>query len=81
MQPEIITQLIKSYLPDSEVNVTGDDGSHFEAIIVSESFANKRPLQRQQLVYQALGEHITNGDIHAISMKTYTLAEWDQYHG
>ena len=38
MNASIIKQLIESGLPDSDVVVEGDDGTHFNAYIVSESF-------------------------------------------
>ena len=41
---------------------------------VSEEFAGKRPLQRHQLVYSALGDKM-GGDIHALSIKALTPEE------
>jgi acid stress-induced BolA-like protein IbaG/YrbA len=51
------------------------DGTHFEAVIVSEAFAGKNRVQRHQLVYQTLGDRMRE-EIHALSMKTYTPQEW-----
>jgi acid stress-induced BolA-like protein IbaG/YrbA len=51
------------------------DGAHFEAVIVSPAFEGKRLVQRHQLVNQALGTQMGN-EIHALSMKTLTPAEW-----
>ena len=56
------------------LTVTGD-GQHFEAVVVSEEFTGLNRIQRQQLVYKTLGERMT-GEIHALSMKTYTQEEW-----
>jgi acid stress-induced BolA-like protein IbaG/YrbA len=47
---------------------------HFEALIVSDTFAGKRLLQRHQLVYAALGDRMRE-EIHALSMRTLTPEE------
>lgn len=52
------------------------DGRHWFATIVSAEFEGKRLLQRQRLVYATLGERIKTDEVHALSMKTYTPAEW-----
>jgi acid stress-induced BolA-like protein IbaG/YrbA len=75
MQTEEIKQLIESGIPGCEAIVSGD-GSHFEAIVVGEVFAGKSMLEQQKLVYATLGEHITSGAIHALSIKAYTPEEW-----
>ena len=35
--------------------VQGDDGQHFQAVVVSPLFAGKTRVQQHQQVYQALG--------------------------
>jgi BolA protein len=52
-----------------------DGGGHFRAVVVSMQFEGKAPVQRQRLVYEAL-DTAMGGDIHALSMKTLTPAEW-----
>jgi acid stress-induced BolA-like protein IbaG/YrbA len=43
---------------------------------VSAEFEGKRLIQRHQKVYATLGEKIKTDEVHALSMKTYTPAEW-----
>ena len=52
-----------------------EGGGHFRAVVVSTRFENEGPVQRQRLVYAAL-EKIMGSEIHALSMKTLTPAEW-----
>ena len=73
--PESIRLNISQGLPTEHLSVLGDDGTHFEAVIVSEVFAGKNRVQRHQLVYQTLGDRM-RAEIHALSMKTYTPQEW-----
>ena len=42
-------------------------GGHFKVTLVSKAFVEKKPLQRHQMIYQALGDLMTT-HIHAISM-------------
>lgn len=72
--PEQIQTYIADGLPCEHVEVQGD-GAHFEAIIVSAAFEGKRPIARHQLVYAALGDRM-KAEIHALSMRTLTPAEY-----
>lgn len=73
--PESIQHNIAQGMATEYLKVAGDDGTHFEAVIVSEAFAGKSRVQRHQLVYQTLGDRMRE-EIHALSMKTYTPQEW-----
>jgi len=64
-----IAQIIRTGLPDAEVDVNGSDGVHFEAVVRSASFAGKSTLQRHRLVYATLGELMGN-EIHALGLRT-----------
>ena len=72
--PDTVRQYIADNLDCEELQVAGD-GSHFEALIVSQAFEGKRLIARHQLVYAALGERM-KAEIHALSMRTLTPAEY-----
>ena len=74
--PESIQKDIEQGMKTSYLKVIGD-GQHFEAVIVSEEFAGLSRIQRQQRVNKTLGDRMT-GDIHALSMKTFTPQEWQE---
>jgi len=57
------------------IKVLGDDGTHFEAVIVSAEFEGKNMIQQHQLVYAALGDRM-RAEIHALSMQTMTPEKW-----
>ena len=69
---------VKSYiaagLACEHLAVEGD-GRHFFATIVSAEFEGAQRVARHQRVYAALGERMRE-QIHALSMKTLTPAEW-----
>jgi acid stress-induced BolA-like protein IbaG/YrbA len=64
-----IQQLIEAGLPGARVTVTGDDGQHFEAEVISAAFAGKLPLQQHRMVYATLGERMGR-EIHALKLTT-----------
>lgn len=74
MNSQEIAALISQELPAARIEVESDDDTHFAALVVSEAFEGLRPLQRHQLVYQALGVRM-GGEIHALSIRALTPAE------
>ena len=70
-----VREYIMQGLPCEHVTVLGEDGQHFEAVIVSAQFVGKSMVQQHQLVYQALGSRMQQ-EIHALSMRTFTPDAW-----
>lgn len=76
MTNDEVKALIEAGIENAEVTVNGD-GSHFEAIVVAEVFADMRPVKRQQTVYSTVNEQIGSGAIHALTIKAFTASEWE----
>ena len=74
MDANFIQKLIEDGLPGARAQVQGDDGVHFEALVVCDAFAGKLPLARHRMVYATLGERM-GGEIHALALRTLTPAE------
>lgn len=74
MDATAIQKLIEDGLPGARADVLGDDGVHFEAVVVCEAFKGKLPLARHRMVYATLGE-LMGGAIHALSLRTLTPEE------
>ena len=75
MTAEELQSLIAAGLPCEHLEVSGD-GRHWSALIVSPAFEGRRAIQRHQMVYATLGQRIHTDEVHALSMKTLTPAEW-----
>jgi acid stress-induced BolA-like protein IbaG/YrbA len=69
-----VQRFIAQGLACEHLEVEGD-GQHFFATIVSAEFEGASRIKRHQRVYQALGDRMRQ-QIHALSMKTLTPAEW-----
>ncbi|MDC6484744.1 BolA/IbaG family iron-sulfur metabolism protein [Methylophilaceae bacterium] len=73
--PSQIESIIAKNLDCVFIQVKGDDGTHFEAIIVSSLFIDKSMIKQHQIVYEALGDMMKQ-EIHALSIKTLTPDQW-----
>lgn len=79
MDANRIKELIEDALPEADVVVTTrsdlPEDDHYEALVVSPAFEDESLVGQHQLVYEALGEHMTR-DIHALELTTYTPMEY-----
>lgn len=81
MDPQEIKDMIEAGIPGCTAIVNGDDGSHFDAIVVAEEFDGQSLVNKQRMVYGTLGDSITSGRLHALSIKAYTPAQWAEQQG
>lgn len=67
-----IADLIRDSFPNATVNVQGDDGAHFAAEVIDESFRGLNRVQQQRAVYAALKGAMdgNNGALHALALTT-----------
>ena len=79
MTADELRSIIQAGLTCDHCTLEGD-GRHWYATIVSAEFEGKRAVQRHKLVYATLGAKIQTDEVHALSMKTLTPAEW-KAHG
>jgi acid stress-induced BolA-like protein IbaG/YrbA len=70
-----VKAILDAALSLDELHVKGD-GSHFEVVAVAEMFDGMSRVKKQQTIYGPLMEHIARNDIHAVSIKAMTPAEW-----
>lgn len=77
MDANLIKSRLESGLPDAEVQVDLQ-GNKAQVIVATDAFIGKRAVQKQQMVYQCLNDLIASGELHAVSMQTFTRDEWAQ---
>ncbi|MGI3184581.1 BolA/IbaG family iron-sulfur metabolism protein [Nioella aestuarii] len=67
-----IEDLIRESLPNAKIIVEGDDGVHFAAQVVDESFKGMNRVQQQRVVYAALKGKMdgAKGEVHALALTT-----------
>ena len=78
---EYIKAVIQKNMECNFIEIKGDDGSHFEATIVSDIFEGLTKVMQHQKVYDAL-DGMMKQELHALSIKTYTASQWGKIqHG
>ncbi len=67
-----IEDLLRDSFPEAKITVEGDDGAHFAAMVVDESFRGKNRVQQQRAVYAALKGAMDgpSGAVHALALTT-----------
>ena len=78
ISPQQVEEMIKTQIPDAQVQVqdlTGG-GDHYQVIVVSSQFEGKGLVQQHELIYGALQQAMSSEAIHALALKTYTPQAW-----
>ncbi len=75
MTPQEIKQLVEASINAQTVEVSGE-GTMFDVTVVSNDFEGKLPVKKQQMVYASVNDKISSGEIHALTIKTFTEKEW-----
>ncbi|WP_102109891.1 BolA/IbaG family iron-sulfur metabolism protein [Oceaniglobus roseus] len=72
IQASDIEALIRERFPDAKITVEGDDGAHFAALVVDESFRGMNRVQQQRAVFAALKGKMdgSHGELHALALTT-----------
>lgn len=83
MDPREIEALVRAALPGARVQVedTVGDGHHFQAIVVAEQFQGLPLIKQHRLVNEALKAYLQDGRLHALALRTFTPAQWEQLQG
>jgi acid stress-induced BolA-like protein IbaG/YrbA len=67
-----IEEMIREAFPKARIHVEGDDGAHFAAEVIDESFRGQNRVQQQRAVYAALKGKMdgSQGELHALALTT-----------
>ena len=78
MNPQELKQKIENLAPETKVEVIDLTGTqdHYEANIVSPVFDGKTAMEQHRLVYDLLDQELKSGEVHALSLKTYSPSEF-----
>lgn len=71
MKSEDIEAMIRTALPDAQVEITdlAGDGDHYSAHVISGTFKGKTRVAQHKMVYEALGGRM-GGELHALQLTT-----------
>jgi acid stress-induced BolA-like protein IbaG/YrbA len=72
---------IETLHPGTLAQVTDLTGTqdHWQVTIVSQAFEGKSMIEQQRLVMAILKSEIDSNEVHALTMKTYTPAQYEKF--
>jgi len=80
ISPDEIKSTLSKALPVSVIetqDLTGG-GDHWQVIIVSAAFEGKGLVEQHRMVNEVLKDPLADQRIHALSLKTYSPAQWEK---
>ena len=80
MKIEEVKALLETNLDGCDIFVEGG-GNSFQITAIGSLFEGLNAVKKQQRVYAVLNEKIVEGTIHAVTIKTFTQAEWAAQQG
>jgi acid stress-induced BolA-like protein IbaG/YrbA len=75
--PDDLKQRIERGIPGASARVEGAD-AHFGAVVIAQAFEGKTRIEQHQMIYALFRDEMTSQEIHALSLKTCTPAEWER---
>lgn len=75
---ELIVSTIRKAIPDAVVHVETPDGTHWAAVVVSETFSGQSLIAQHRVVMNALKQEFDSDRVHALQLNTMTPEQWAQ---
>jgi len=75
--PDELKKRIEEGIPGASARVEGAD-AHFGALVVANAFEGKSRIEQHQMIYALFRDEMASQEIHALSLKTCTPAEWER---
>ncbi len=83
MSPEALKNKIENLGPETQAEImdlTGT-GNHYKAVIVSPEFKGINMIKQHRLIFDLLKKELDSGEVHALTLKTFTPEEYRQLTG
>ena len=65
-----IEALLRPHFPNATIQIEGEDGVHFQGLVIDESFRNMNRIQQQRAVMAVIKPKVDSGEIHALGLTT-----------
>jgi len=73
-----IIETVTAAIPGSKVYAFSPDGTHFQALVISDRFEEMSLVRQHQMVMNALKSDFDSDRLHALQLKTFTPQRWEQ---
>ena len=78
MTPDQIKARIETLAPGTQAQVMDLTGTqdHYQAVIVSPAFEGKILMQQHRMIFDLFKSEVDSGEVHALTLKTFTPAAY-----
>ena len=78
MNPAQLKERIERLAPGTEANVMDLTGTqdHYQIVVVSSAFEGKITIDRHRMVMQLVQTEVDSGEVHALTMRTFTPEQY-----
>ena len=83
MTPEQLKKRIETLGPGTSAEIMDLTGTqdHYQAVIVSPAFEGRIMIEQHRMVMGILQSEIDSGEVHALTMRTFTPAQYQKFVG
>lgn len=80
MTPDQLKARLETLAPGTRAEVTDLTGTHdhYQALIISPAFAGKMMIEQHRMVFKLVQSEVDSGEVHALTLKTYTPEEFSR---
>ncbi len=80
MTPDQLRARLETLAPATQAEVRDLTGTldHYQALVVSQAFEGKLMIEQHRLVMGLFQREIDSGEVHALTLKTYTPAQYEK---
>lgn len=80
MQAHEVKQRIEEGIPNTQCHVNEFSGGsdHYSVVVVSNTFEGRTLLARHRLIMDLFKDEVESGEVHALTIKAFTQAQWEQ---
>jgi stress-induced morphogen len=81
MTPNQLKQRLETLAPGTQAEVMDLTGTedHYQALIISEAFAGKMMIEQHRAVFKLVQAEVDSGEVHALTLKTYTPEQYKKF--
>lgn len=78
MSPETLQKKLETLAPETQAMIMDLTGTqdHYQAVVISPVFQGKLTIERHRMVFDLVQKDIDSGEIHALTLKTYTPEQY-----
>jgi len=83
MTPAQLKARIETLAPGTQADVFDLTGTmdHYRAIVISPAFEGKMMIEQHRMVFGTVQAEVDSGEVHALTLKTFTPEQFEKFGG